>query len=225
MSRSGDLRGARCWQEVGISGDFSCEKLKEIVHCRNCAEYNKAGRQLFDREIPEGFLEEWTKSLTGTKREDTEETVSVTVFRVGNEWLALKTVYMQEAATVRTIHHVPLRSNKVFKGIANVNGELLLCMSVADLLEYDEGGKGGTTEERACERMLVVRIEGERYVFPVDEVLGIFRVSWGGLYEPPATMSKSPTSLLRGIFDYEEKRIGLVDEERFRKALKRSVLA
>ncbi len=224
MSERSEERPVNCWKDTGISGDLSCPKLAEVVHCRNCTEYNRAGRQLFDREIPVGSLEEWTRILSGAKEERAEETISVIVFRIGKEWLALKTICLQEAAAMRAIHHIPLRSNNVFKGIVNVNGELLLCMSAADLLERGGEGEGENPEKEAYERMLVVKIEGERYVFPVGEILGIFRIPQSSLYEPPATMSKSPTSFVKAIFDYEERRIGLLDESRFHHSLKRSLL-
>ncbi|HEY3276607.1 MAG TPA: chemotaxis protein CheW [Syntrophorhabdaceae bacterium] len=219
---SGEIR---CWREIGISGDLSCPKLVDIIHCRNCEEYNRAGRRLFDREIPEGFLDEWTKNIAGIKGADIEETLSVIVFRVNSEWLALKTVCLEEAAAIRPVHHVPLRTNNIFKGVVNVNGELLLCMSVADLLDYAIEGQAGQPAERVFQRMLVVRIESERYVFPVDEVLGIYRVCLSAMGEPPATMAKSPTSLIKGIFNLEERRIGLVDEDGLRRTLKRSLLS
>jgi chemotaxis-related protein WspD len=225
MSHGKEHPMENCWKEVGVSGDFSCERLAEMIHCRNCREYNKAGRQLLDREIPAEFLEEWTRGLTEAKEEEAQETVSVIVFRIQNEWLAMKTICLQETANLRPVHHIPLRSNNVFKGVANVNGELLLCMSAADLLEYgmEGAGEGGQETEKAFRRMLVVRLEGERYIFPVDEVMGIYRVSLSELYNPPATLTKSPTTLIKGIFDFSEKRIGLLDEDKFRHALKRSL--
>jgi len=57
----------KCWKEIGVLGDCSCPKLFELVHCRNCKEYNKAGRRLFDREVSEDILKEWTENLIGAK--------------------------------------------------------------------------------------------------------------------------------------------------------------
>ena len=214
-----------CWREIGISGDFSCPRLKELIHCRNCAEYNRAGRQLLDREIPKEFLEEWTRDLTAVKEDERRETLSVIIFRIGGEWLALRTVCLQETASVRAIHHVPFRSNNVFRGVVNINGELLLCVSAADLLEYGSRQTGDEAGQRSFPRMLVVRLAGERYVFPVDEVLGIHRVPADNLYDPPATMSKSPNSFIKAIFDFAEKRVGFLDEARLSGTFKRSLVA
>jgi chemotaxis-related protein WspD len=212
-----------CWKEIGVSGDFSCERLTEIVHCRNCQEYNKAGRQLLDREIPEGFLDEWTRNLADKKETEPGESVSVIVFRIGREWLALRTVCLQETVSVRPIHDIPSRSNRIFKGIVNVNGELLLCMSAAEVLENGAEGRLAYSRGKAYERMLVVRLDGERYVFPVDEVLGVYRVPVADFSEPPATVAKSPDTSVKGIFNLKEKRIGLLEEDSFHNALKRGL--
>jgi chemotaxis-related protein WspD len=214
-----------CWRLKGISGDLSCPKLIELVHCRNCPEYNRAGRQLFDRDIPRGFLEEWTQNLMGAKETEPLDAVSVIIFRIRNEWLAFKTFFLQETVSVRTVHYVPFRSNNVFRGIVNVNGELLLCVSALDLFEVSPEREEVVSEKIVYERMLVIDKGGERYVFPVDEVLGIHRMPLSHLHEPPVTLSKAPTNLVKGIFELKEKRIGFLDEEKFCQSLRRSCLA
>lgn len=214
-----------CWRSGGVSGDSSCPKLAEFVHCRNCPDYNKAGRQLFDREIPEEFLDEWTRSYGRAKEADTGETRSVTIFRLRSEWFALMTSCLQETASMRSVHDVPGRTNSVFKGIVNINGELLLCMSAADVLECERGEGPSAVENKAYTRMLVFTLEGERFVLPVDEVLGIYRVPLQEVNDPPVTLSKAPDSLVKGVFGFMERKIGLLDEYEFRRALERSLIA
>lgn len=225
MSRTEGKGIVNCWKEIGISGDSSCVRLTEMVHCRNCEEYNKAGRQLLDREIPEGFLDEWTRNLAGIKETEAKEAVSVIVFRVREEWLALRTICLQETVSGRPVHDVPSRSNVIFRGVVNVNGELLLCMSTADALGKGSEIRPSYYGNAAYERMLVVRLEGERYVLPVDEVLGIHRISVTDFGEPPATISKSPAAFVKSVFNFKEKRVGLLDEKSFHNALKRSLAA
>jgi chemotaxis-related protein WspD len=74
-------------------------------------------------------------------------------------------------------------------------------------------------------RMLVIDMEGERYAFPVDEVLGISRVSLGALSDPPVTMLKAPTSIVEAIFNVDERKVGLLGEEKLIRSLKRSLLS
>jgi len=211
----------RCWKEIGVFGDFSCPKLADIVHCRNCIEYNKAGRSLFNREVSEEFLREWTDNLTGVKKAEPKDSISVIVFRIKNEWLAYKALYLQETTSIKPVRRVPLRTNSIFKGVVNINGELLLCVSLADLLEYAPEQNKVDSDVIIYKRMVVIDRDGERYVFPVDEILGIYRISLSDLKEPPVTLSKSPATIIDGVFELNQKRVGLLGEDKLINALKR----
>jgi chemotaxis-related protein WspD len=212
-----------CWKQAGIFGDSSCPRLAELVHCRNCPEYNRAGRSLLDREITEEFREEWTRNLAGLKERSTPDAVSLIIFRIKDEWLALRTTCLQETTNVRTVHRLPFKTNNVFRGIVNINGELLLQVSLADLIESAPEGEAENADSTVYKRILVIDKGGERYAFPVDEVLGISRISLGALSDPPVTMAKAPTSVVEGIFNIDERKVGLLDEERLIHSLKRSL--
>lgn len=214
-----------CWKKIGIFGDSTCPKLSELIHCRNCIEYNKAGRSLFNREVTNEFLEETTKNLTDVKKIKTLDFISVIIFRIENEWLALRTIYLQETTNMRPIHRVPFRTNNVFKGIVNINGELLLCVSLTNIMENTSEETRDLKDENTYKRMLVIHKNNERYVFPVDEVLGIYRISSNEIQGVPATISKSPSSLIEGIFNLNENKVGLLGEDRFLQALKRSLVS
>jgi chemotaxis-related protein WspD len=222
-SLGSNVEPSRCWKQIGVFGDFSCPKLVGIVHCRNCAEYNKAGRSLFDREISGEFLKEWTDNLTGAKEVEALDSISVIVFRIKNEWLAYRALYLQETTNIRPVHRVPLRTNNVFKGVVNINGELLLCVSLADILEYAPEENVEMADIMIYKRMVVVNKGGDRYVFPVDEILGIYRISLCDLKEPPVTLSKSPATLIEGVFNLSQKKVGLLAEDKLINSLKRSL--
>lgn len=210
-----------CWKQIGVFGDLSCPELPALIHCRNCSRYNRAGRRLFDREIPGEFLDEWTRNFTAVKEAEERDTVSVVVFRIDGEWFALKTVYLQETTHFRQVHYVPYRTNKIFKGLVNINGELLLCVSLADLTET------AALEEKASnlvgKRMLVINKQGERYAFPVEEVLGIYRIPLGDLQKPPVTIAKSPLGVVGTVFDLDGRKVGLLGEDKLIHALKGSL--
>ncbi|RJR50747.1 MAG: chemotaxis protein CheW [Desulfobacteraceae bacterium] len=211
-----------CWKTIGVFGDFSCPELVGLIHCRNCFQYNTAGRSLFDREVPGEFLDEWTRNITAAKEPETRDAFSVIVFRVSGEWLALKTVYLQETTNPRPVHTVPFRTNKVFRGLVNINGELLLCVSLGDLTEAAEV-EHAPAEGAPAKRMVVINKQGERYAFSVEEILGIYRISVGDLQKPPVTLAKSPSGVVETVFDLNDRKVGLLGEEKLIHALKRSL--
>ncbi len=231
MAELPDESLTRCWKVQGIFGDRSCVRLEDLGHCRHCDVYATAGRRRLDREIPPGAREEWAVLLGQEKEIARLAQISVIVFRLKDEWLALKTGYFQEATEPAVPHTIPGRSNKIFKGIVNVNGELLLCVSAADLLEltdnvpsedgeiHAEQGKTFTTYAR----LVVIVRDGARFVFPVEEVLGVHRFAPEDLRDLPATLSKSARALTSSLFILENRTVGLLDEGKFFNALARSL--
>jgi chemotaxis-related protein WspD len=179
---------------------------------------------LLDREIPPDALQEWTEELAKPKDVEPTGQVSVVLFRLREEWLALKTIALQEVAEVRPVHSMPLRTGRVFRGIVNINGELLVCVSVADLLGLT-GEATTVAERRVYPRMLVVGEAGGRFVFPVDEVLGVRKISSADLQQAPVTVSKCPTALSRGVFSLQGRWVALFDEEKFFQALNGSLIS
>ena len=211
-----------CWNDIGTFGNQTCPELTVWAHCRNCPVYANAGRQLLDQKIPDSYREEWTALLAHEKETIQAEILSVIVFRLRDELLALKTAFFQEAADMASPHTIPLKTHEVFLGIVNINGELMLCMSVADLLGISAGDEQ-VQDRKVYARLVVIQRDGQRFAFPVDEVLGVYHFPLGSLQDLPATVSKSARALTAGIFHYEERKVGLIEEDKFFAALARSI--
>ena len=204
-----------CWKVKGIYGDGSCPELPRLIHCRRCPVFATAGRQHLDRDLPLAYLGERASVMALPKETDRVPSLC-------GEKFAVKTIDFQEAAEPSPVHTLPLKVNRIFRGIANINGELLLCLSVADLLELtSESQESGPAT--AYERMLVVGREGQRFVFPVEQILGVHRIAPEDLGEVPATLSRSARALTRGIFLLNGRPVGLLDEERLFPAMTRSL--
>ncbi len=212
-----------CFNIIGIMGDSSCEKLVDLIHCRNCPEYSKAGKKLFDRDIPEGYMDEWAKIYAGIKETEITGNEAVIVFIIHEEMLALKLMLLQEVTDMSPVHSVPFRSGAVFKGLVNILGELLPCVSISNVsgLIKDNESK---TERSSSSRMIVVNRDGERFVFPVDKVSGVYRITCERDVKSPASMSGTSASLMKGAFSLDDDMIGLLDDDKFFDFLNRSLV-
>ena len=214
-----------CWNRIGVSGDGSCPELKRVTHCHNCPVYSTAGRGLLDRNAPEGYLDEWTEVLAGEKEERVSDTMSAVVFRLGVEWLGLKTGVFKEVTEVRVIHLLPHRSNDILLGIVNIGGEIQLCVSLGGLLgleqaeEAEQNGRHGVYK-----RMVVIERERERWVFPVDEIHGIHRFLPGELQGVPVTVAKASATYTKGMIPWQNRSVGYLDDELLFYSLKRNLL-
>ena len=213
-----------CWNRIGILGKADCPNLEEFVHCRNCPVFSREGRALLDRECPEDYLLEWTAVMARQKKVEAADTISVVVFRVGREWLALKTVLLEKIVSTRPIHTIPHRSSAILLGLTNIKGDLMLCASLAHILGLEviapEKAEGS---RKSAGRLMVVAHDNAQWVFPVDEVESIFRFPPGEMEKVPATVAGSAMTYSRGIFKAGPKRVALLDEHLLFGTLKRSM--
>ena len=220
-----------CWNKIGVTGDRSCPELLKHVHCRNCPVFTSAGQRLFERDLPPGHLAEWTRRLAEPEIVAERGTVSVLIFRVGEEWLAIDIGLLIEIGELRPIHTIPNRSNEVLVGLVSIRGELELCLSLGGLLgiamQYPPNiAKSATSDsrhDRVTARLMVVSRAGRRWVFPVDEVEGVSRFTPAELTNVPSTVSGAAASFAKGIFCRDERRIGFLDEVRLFETFERSL--
>lgn len=216
-----------CWNQVGVLGDRSCPRLAEAGHCRNCSVFSEAGQRLFDREAPPEYLEEWTRQLAGGDGLAVTEATSLLVFRVGPEWLGIEARNVVEVIPPRPIHRVPHRSDRLLLGLANVRGELQLCISLHELLGID-APPAGTESEAAppagsTPRLIVAEHGQNRWVFPVDEVEGVHQVPSSAMKAVPYTVERSPRYFSQAVFRHDNRSIGALSADRLFQALERTV--
>jgi len=202
-----------CWKEIGIFGDGSCPRLADQIHCRNCVVFAEGGRRLLDRDLPPGYSAEWTHVLAQTKETVPARTLPVIVFRVGTEWLALKTSLLLKVSGPRPAHQLPHRTNRVLRGLVNIDGELILLASLSGLLGIEEPAGAGNTDQD-CQRMIVVAREGERWVFPAAAVEDVIRLDQDRLETAPVTVTKAAHACSAGLFSLGERSVALLDEVR-----------
>lgn len=215
LNRLGVL--SECWTEIGVWGNRTCPTLNDVVHCHNCAVFGGASRRFLEGPCPPGYLDEWTSRLKEPLEEADQDFETVMIFRLGDEWLALRVAVLVEVTTTRPIHRIPHRTG-FLAGIANIRGELQLCarldLALGMKRESDLSPPGVRAEEQNKSRLIVVQSEGERWVFPVDEVDEVFRFPISDLGNVPATLSRSHQRLAKGVFQSKGRAVGLLDDGR-----------
>jgi chemotaxis-related protein WspD len=217
-----------CWNRIGVRGDRSCPELAKVLHCRNCPVFAAAGRRFLDTPSPPGYVEEWTARLAEPVPEPPTDLQSVLIFRLAEEWLALPVQVLVEVTGLRAVHRVPHRGG-LLAGLVNIRGELHLCVRldrVLGITRKEEGGKRKKQREAAPppapvnRRLLLARTDGERWVFPVDEVEQVHRFPARELSRVPATVGRSLGRLTRGLLAWEGRSVGCLDEGRLFEALR-----
>ena len=214
-----------CWNSIGVRGDSSCPELERYFHCRNCPVYERAALgMMLDGDVPANYMEEWTSHFARPKRGADGETLTVVIFRIGQEWLALPMGAVTEVADLRPIHSLPHRRSDVMLGLANVRGELLVCVSLGQVLGLEQPAEANREIRRGAHpRLLVIRHGTVRSACPVDEVHGVHRVRSRELKNVPTTIARATATYSKAILSWKGVSVGLLDHELLCYTLLRSV--
>lgn len=209
-----------CWNTIGVWGSQAprCEKLDEVVHCRNCPVYYEAGREVFEKRIPEGYIEQWTRVLSGDVEPVSKTSQSIISFRLHKEWFSLSTRNFIEVSQIKSIHKIPHQTNGLILGVVNVGGAVRLCFSLSNLLGVSNDEFEQVIPRGVYKRYLVVQISDTDYVFPVDEVGGVYRYDPEDLKQVPVTIEAEKADLLLGVLDIEGNKVACIDTEKLTQA-------
>jgi chemotaxis signal transduction protein len=205
-----------CWNRIGVRGDKSCPELQLHSHCRNCPAYSATATALLDRDLASSPAAAATHHFADATPGGESKTESAVIFRVGTEWFALPTLLLDEIVSLRAIHSLPHRRNPALLGVANVRGELVICISIARLLI-------GESAPMSQGRLVVVRSANGRLAFPVDEVQHAHRYSPDELKPVPATIARSGSAFTKGLLSWRERIVGCLDERPVLDALSRGL--
>jgi len=204
-----------CWNRIGVwsKNQASCPELEQVAHCRNCARYSAAGRQVLDRPSSDDYRREWTERFAEPRNVEKHETQSALLFRLGDEWMALQSSCIDEITPLRSIHSLPRTEGTLIKGLVNIRGELKLCVSLGALLQLEKANEEYVSDREIHERMISVTWNDQSFVFPTSEVHGIHHYSDAELQASPATVSKSKSSFTTGILKWRNRHVGALDTE------------
>lgn len=207
-----------CWNRIGIHGDRSCPLLVEHIHCRNCSVYSAAATRLLDRYA----LAQEHRVVVHEELASDVKTRSLVVFRLGEEWLGLPTRCLVEVSPVQAIHSLPHQRSRALLGVANVRGALVACLSFVELLGLDTTFAPASAS-RIMPRMLIVSAEGGPVVVPVDEVDGIHAIEARLLDAASAPAQNANARFTRGVVQWKNRSLRLLDEEHLLSAVNRSL--
>lgn len=221
----------RCWKTIGVDGgDHSCPQLQELVHCRNCRVYAQGGRSLFDQPLPPDYRQMLTALVgeaQGTTVKSAEQQISLSLFRLGDEWFALSAGVFHSVAAVAAIRRLPGRSNGTFLGLVNFSGELQLCISLKQFLGLGETAASEKTTALISPRMVMVQPDREnldqRWVFAVDEFYGNERINPRQIQPPPTSTVKSK-QMTQGLLDWQGRSVSYLDADQLFSAIGRRLL-
>jgi chemotaxis-related protein WspD len=220
-----DAQIVSCWRTIGISGDRTCPELTQVIHCHNCTTYTQTARQLFDRPQPPESTQSQTpnrpnpNSPNPSQANSELESSALALFRIGQHWFALPAHLFQQVVTTRPIRPIPHRSNDKLQGLVNIQGELLLCIDLKNLLDLPET----ETPNKTTPRLIIIESENDRWSFVVDEFQGIESIAAHQLLTPPSNVLRSAHTFTHSLLPWNECTVNCLDEFLLFEALGRTV--
>jgi chemotaxis-related protein WspD len=175
---------------------------------------------LLDRDLPEGYLRASTQLVAAAEAQTKTNTESSFVFRIGSEWMALPTQRVQKVVSGRPPHSIPQRRG-VLLGLISVQGELVVCVSLSNLLGIEADEKKTVSTNSLC--YLVAAGENGAVAFPVDGTHGVVRYSKDDLAPVPSTMSGATALYTASILSWDGRSVGCLDEEMLFFAINRNL--
>ena len=211
-----------CWNRIGVRGDQTCGQLKAHVHCRNCDVYSAAARELFEAPVSAEQIDERTEHFSRPVVQGAAETESVLIFRCGEEWLAVETSRCVEVTGHRTLHTLPHRRHAAVLGLANVRGELLVCLSLSALLATRAKSRRSDRDDSPA-RLMILAVPPTPVAIEVDEVFGTHRFSLADLKKVSDTLASDAARSLRGTLQWRERTVGVLAEDALLDTITRSL--
>ena len=186
-------------------------------------------RAFFDRQPPPQYLDEWVERLAQPEQLFEQDLLSLVIFRLHEEYLAVQTGCLVEVTLPQPIHTIPHRSNDVVLGLVNIRGQLRICVSAHGLLgvaiaassqqTHHADALHGAHPESSPQRMLILHERSEQWVFPVEEVLGVHALPATALRPVPSTFGKAG-AFSQSVFDWEGHTVGYLDATQLLSALR-----
>ena len=180
--------------------------------------------RLLDRPAPEGYRRDWTQRIAAKTSGAVVGTQSLMVFHLGGEWLALPTALLQEVAENCPAHSMPHHAGSVLRGVVTIRGELLILVSLAQLLRLpDNVAFIKEPLRKIYPQVLVVGRGNDRLVFAVDQVQGVERYHPAELLPVPATLASAGTGYTTGLLQRNGRIIGCLDVDLVLYTLRKSI--
>ena len=203
-----------CWRKIGVQGgDHSCERLIEVLHCRNCPIYAAAARSLLDRESPPEVDQDGVQDLRRSSN-----TSTALVFRLGQQWLGLSPALVAEVAANPPVRRLAHRTDGRIEGVVNVRGELRLCVSLVELLGL---GRRGSAPPSA--RLVLVEDASGPLAFRCDEVRGLLPYTEDSMQAPPDTLPSPLDGCIQALLPSSYGHVALLDGEAVTRLLRKAV--
>jgi chemotaxis-related protein WspD len=201
-----------CWQRIGVMGDRSCPELATVTHCHNCPVFTAGAGDLFDRTIPDDYLDWLTGTIAAEQTSQARADRTLLVFRVAQEWFAIDATSVRTVAPLGSVRRLPHRRDRSFQGLTSVRGELVPCISLAALLSLPDAD-GPIAGGGARRLVVVVEDRDGAFAIEIDEARGVVAVPAVEIRATPDTVRQEVLPVTAGLQSIEDLDVTILDAD------------
>jgi len=103
--------------------------------------------------------------------------------------------------------------------MVNVRGEIMLAASLTNLLGLTVQSTSTSSAAHAAGRMAVAGAPEGKWVFPIDEIYGIYLFNRDDVKPAPVVITNADHSYACGVFQWQNRSVALLDPDRIFQAL------
>ncbi len=140
--------------------------------------------------------------------EEARDFMGLLLFRLGEEWYAVKVEDVREIHQEYHITPIPCVPDFIL-GVINIRGEIISVTDIARLM-----GVGSISDDEGILPAIVIQNDECATAMVVDEIGDITDVSKDGIEPPVSTMDKTQAEFVSGSVYIGERLIGLMNVDR-----------
>ena len=156
----------------------------------------EAIQRLLEQPLSPEDLREATERVARPLQPPEKQVLRLLAFQLHSQPFAVEARHVLKVTRAAQVHRIPHRSNAIIRGFCHLDGELLLCADLANLLELVAPHRPDAPEPPPadavdCRRMIVLEDQSHAWAFQVDTVEGVTAVVSESLRPPPLTVDAS----------------------------------
>ncbi len=167
-------------------------------------------------------LQEATARVSRAIAPPERQVESLLLFLLRKETFAIPVTSVQCVTRPASVHRIPHRSNKIIRGMCNVDGELLLCVDLASLLDIGakQLGEESSSDAHAgdqdddARRMIVMGEASGPWVTEIDALSGVIRTDPANYRPPPITVEHALSRFTSWLVPCGDGHAALLDVQR-----------
>jgi chemotaxis signal transduction protein len=177
---------------------------------------DQAIQRLLDQPILPDDMQEATDRVARALQPPDKHVQRLLVFQLCGQLFAVAAKSVSKVTHAVPVHRIPHRTNALIRGLCHVDGDLLLCADLKNLLEI--GSPVSESTQRASDppalegrRMIVLQEQARLWTVEVDAVEGVLAVIPEDLQTPPLTVDSRTGHFTANVVRQHNQLVAVLD--------------